>query len=285
MIAEDVTLAPQFYHPKFRLTTNGHDEDHPQLSAADTDAAESADGSPPMGENRDGDPTYGRRVAEDSSVPPFEGFPAAATEFYQQLTVHNSREFWNDHRDVYETAVRAPMLALTAEWTEEFGPFKIFRPHRDVRFSKDKTPYKTSQGAVTEGEGGEFYYFQINADGLSVATGYHYLARDQLGRFRQHVDNERTGERLVATVAGLEATYSIGGRALSTAPRGYPRDHPRIRFLQHKGLTAGRDFGTPDWLTTRRAKRHIAETWRGANTLNEWLNAHVGPSHLPPDDQ
>ncbi len=196
--------------------------------------------------------------------------------------MNNSREFWASHRDVYEMAVRGPMLALTSELSGEFGEFKVFRPNRDVRFSADKSPYKTSQGAVTEGEGGEFYYVQINADGLMAASGYYHLAADQLTRFRQAVDDELTGDDLVARVTGLEGTFTISGRALSTAPRGYPRDHPRIRFLRHKGLTAGRDFGAPSWLSTRQAKRRIVETWRAAAPVNEWLNAHVGPSRLPP---
>lgn len=224
-------------------------------------------------------------MADDPTVLPFGGFPPAAAEFYQQLTVQNTREFWKTHRDVYDTAVRAPMVALTEELTAEFGPFKVFRPNRDVRFSADKSPYKTSQGAVTEGEGGEFYYLQISADGLYVASGYYQLAGDQLSRFRKAIDDELTGEDLVRRVAALEGKYTISGRVLSTAPRGYSRDHPRIRFLQHKGLTAGRDFGTPGWLSTPQAKRRIEETWRGADALNEWLNSHVGPSRLAPDDR
>ncbi|MGS0688028.1 DUF2461 domain-containing protein [Nakamurella sp. GG22] len=224
-------------------------------------------------------------MTDDPPVPPFEGFPTAGIELYQQLTVNNSREFWASHRDVYEKAVRGPMLALTSELSAEFGEFKVFRPNRDVRFSADKSPYKTSQGAVTEGEGGEFYYVQINADGLMAASGYYQMAVDQLGRFRRAVDAERTGEDLVARVARLEGKYTISGRALTTAPRGYPRDHPRIRFLQHKGLTAGRDFGAPTWLSTRQAKRRIIDTWRAATPLNEWLNANVGPSVLPPDER
>ena len=175
------------------------------------------------------------------------------------------------------------MLALTHELAAEFGQFKVFRPNRDVRFSTDKSPYKTSQGAVTEGQGGEFYYLQISADGLYVASGYYQMASDQLRRFRQSVDDQITGEDLVTRVAALERTYTISGRALSTAPRGYPRDHSRIRFLQHKGLTAGRDFGTPDWLSTKRAKRRIADTWRGAAALNDWLDVNVGPSRLAPE--
>jgi uncharacterized protein (TIGR02453 family) len=224
-------------------------------------------------------------VADDSTDAPFEGFPAAAAEFYLQLSAQNTREFFTAHREVYEAAVRGPMVALTSELADEFGEFKVFRPHRDVRFSADKTPYKTSQGAVTEGEGGEFYYVQINADGLYAASGYYGFASDQLTRFRQAVDGEATGGDLVRRIAALEGRYSIGGRALTTAPRGYPRDHPRIRFLQHKGLTAGQDFGTPGWISTRQAKRRISESWRGAATLHEWLNTSVGPSRLPPDER
>jgi len=222
-------------------------------------------------------------MATDLTVSPFGGFPDAAWEFYQQLTVQNTREFWNAHRDVYQTSVRDPMLALTNELTPEFGQFKAFRPNRDVRFSTDKSPYKTHQGAVTEGEGGELYYLQVSADGLRVATGYYQMARDQLGRFRQAVAADATGDALVAIVTELEKSYSISGRALTTAPRGYSRDHPRIRLLQHKGLTAGRDFGTPAWLSSATARSRIAETWRGAAPLNDWLNSYVGPSELPPD--
>ena len=228
---------------------------------------------------------YCRRVADDQVAAPFAGFPTAAAQFYQQLTVQNTREFFAEHRDIYSSAVRGPMLALTGELSAEFGEFKVFRPNRDVRFSTDKSPYKTSQGAVTEGEGGEFYYVQINADGLYAASGYYGFASDQLKRFRQAVDGDATGADLVQRVATLERRYSIGGRALSTAPRGYPRDHPRIRFLQHKGLTAGQDFGTPGWLSTRQAKRRISESWRGAAALHEWLNTAVGPSVLPPDER
>ena len=136
---------------------------------------------------------------------------------------------------------------------------------------------------MTEGEGGEFYYLHIDADGLYAASGYYHLATDQLTRFRQAIDDEVTGPDLVSRVAALERRYSIGGRALTTAPRGYPRDHPRIRFLQHKGLTAARDFGTPGWLSTRQAKRRIVDSWHAAAPLNDWLNRHVGPSRLAPD--
>jgi uncharacterized protein (TIGR02453 family) len=153
-----------------------------------------------------------------------------------------------------------------------------------VRFSKDKTPYKTHIGAVTEGEGGEFYYLQVSAEGLFLASGYYQMAKDQLDRFRLAVDDEVSGEELVARIAGLRRRYEFHGKELSTAPRGYPRDHPRLWLLQHKGLTAQRTVGTPKWLSSRQAMGRIAEIWRGAAPMNEWLNRYVGPSTLAPDD-
>jgi len=215
----------------------------------------------------------------------FAGFPPEAVDFYRRLAADNTKRFWDEQRHVYDAAVRAPMLALTAELTDEFGIFHLFRPHRDVRFSRDKSPYKLHQGAVTEGEGGESYYLHISADGLWVGSGYHHMARDQLARFRSAVADDEAGPALEAVVAGLEGRYEIGGEALSTAPRGYPRDHPRIRFLRHKGLTAGRAHGTPAWLSTRRTVERVAETWRGAAPLHDWLARHVGPSEEPPEER
>ena len=214
----------------------------------------------------------------------FEGFPPGAVDFYRGLSADNTKAFWAAHKPQYEADLKIPMEALTAELADDFGQFKIFRPYRDVRFSKDKTPYKTHIGAVTEGEGGEFYYLQMSADGLFVGTGYYQMAKDQLARFRSAVDDDVAGEDLEARLKALRRRYEFHGKELATAPRGYPRDHPRVWLLQHKGLTAHRAFGTPKWLQTRQALTRIADTWRGAAPMNEWLNEHVGPSTEAPDD-
>jgi uncharacterized protein (TIGR02453 family) len=225
-------------------------------------------------------------VSGTTATERFGGFPPEAVGFYQRLEHDNTKAFWAANRDVYERAVKAPLVALTGEVAVEFGPFHLFRPHRDVRFSTDKSPYKTHQGAVTEGEGGEAYYLHLGPDGLFVGTGYHEMARDQLARFRDAVADERSGPDLVRRVAELERKgYELGGETLKTAPRGYPRDHPRVRFLRFKGITARRSFGAPAWLSTRRALTRVTDAWRGAWPLNEWLIAHVGPSEEPPDDR
>ncbi|TAL12327.1 MAG: DUF2461 family protein, partial [Frankiales bacterium] len=77
----------------------------------------------------------------------FEGFPEEALVFYEGLEADNTKAYWTDHKALYDRTVKAPMEALLAQLEPEFGPATFFRPYRDVRFSKDKTPYKTHAGA------------------------------------------------------------------------------------------------------------------------------------------
>ncbi len=208
----------------------------------------------------------------------FRGWTAEALEFFEGLEADNSKTYWDSHRSVYETAVRAPMEALLQTLEPEFGPGKIFRPYRDVRFSRDKAPYKTQIAGVAMREGSVFYV-QLSADGIHAATGYYQMARDQLDRYRTAVDDETTGPEVAGIVADLEkAGYQVGGEALRTAPRGFRPDHPRIRLLRHKGLTASRLWPPAAWMGTAKAADRVADAWRGAEPLNRWLQANVGPS-------
>jgi uncharacterized protein (DUF2461 family) len=97
----------------------------------------------------------------------FSGFGEYAIDFYDGLELDNSKAYWDDHKETYLRDVKAPMEALLAALAPEFGEGKVFRPYRDVRFSKDKTPYKTHCGGVIEkGRGGGAYYAQISSEGL-----------------------------------------------------------------------------------------------------------------------
>jgi len=216
----------------------------------------------------------------------FAGFPVEGMEFYEQLVADNSRAFWQANKGRYDEFVKQPMAVLT-EALAEYGPFHMFRPYNDVRFSKNKPPYKTAQGAYGESEGGTGHYVQFSADGLMVGAGYYAMAKDQLARFRVAIDGEATGAELAALVADVEKRkYSIGAiDTLKTAPRGYPKDHPRIELLRRKGLIATREFGAPKWIHTAGAAKRIRDSWIGAADLCAWLDAHVGPSTLPPDDR
>lgn len=215
----------------------------------------------------------------------FRGFPPDAIEFYEQLGADNSKAFWADNKDRFATSVRVPMVELTEALDE--GPFHLFRPHNDMRFAKNRPPYKTHQGAFAESEGGAGHYLQLSADGLMVAAGYYAMARDQLTRFREAVDAESTGEEIAELVADAErAGYSVGAiDELKTAPRGYDRDHPRIDLLRRKGLMLSKDFGTPTWLHTAAVVRRVRACWDGAADVCAWLDAHVGPSTEPPGDR
>ena len=216
----------------------------------------------------------------------FTGFPVEGIEFYEQLAADNSRTFWQATKGRYDEFVKQPMAELTSA-LEEFGPFHMFRPYNDVRFSKDKPPYKTAQGAYGESEGGAGYYAQFSAAGLMVGAGYYAMAKDQLERFRGAIDGDASGSELAALVADSERrNYSISAiDALKTAPRGYPKDHPRIELLRRKGLIAVKEFGTPKWIHTAGAAKRIRDSWTGVADLCAWLDTHVGPSTLPPDDR
>jgi len=216
----------------------------------------------------------------------FRGLPVQGIEFYEQLDADNTRAFWQANKPRYDEFVRQPMVELT-EALADHGPFHLFRPYNDVRFSKNKPPYKTAQGAYGESEGGAGYYLQFSASGLMTGAGYYAMAKDQLERFRSAIDGAATGAELVELVAAAKrAKYQITAiDALKTAPRGYPKDHPRIELLRLKGLIAVKEFGAPKWLHTAGAAKRIRDTWDGASELCTWLDAHVGPSTLPPDDR
>jgi uncharacterized protein (TIGR02453 family) len=208
----------------------------------------------------------------------FRGWQDEALAFFEGLEADNSKAYWERNKSVYEERVRAPMEELLAELEPDWGEGRIFRPYRDVRFSRDKSPYKTSI-AATIGDG----YIQLNADGLGAGSGMYEMAPDQLERYRAAVDAEKTGRQLEAIVAkarsaGLEVT---GHDRLKTAPRGYPKDHPRIELLQCKGLITWKAWPPASWLGTRKAKDRVVEFLEGSKPLNAWERSNVGASRLP----
>jgi uncharacterized protein (TIGR02453 family) len=208
----------------------------------------------------------------------FRGWPAEAIEFYEGLEADNSKTYWTAHKADYDNLVLAPMEALLSEMAAEFGEGRVFRPYRDVRFSADKTPYKT-QIAAGVGVG----YLSFSADGLGVGTGYYMMAPDQLDRYRRAVDDEEAGAALVALIPAITAKgiEVRGHETLKTAPRGYPKDHPRIDLLRNKGLIAWKHWDPAAWMGTANAKARIVDVLHAAAPLNGWLDAHVGPSTTP----
>jgi uncharacterized protein (TIGR02453 family) len=206
----------------------------------------------------------------------FRGWESEALEFYEGLEADNSKTYWTAHLPFYEERVRAPMLELLAALEPEFGPGKIFRPHRDVRFSNDKSPYKTHLGAWLSYGG----YLQLSSEGLAAGSGMYQLAPDQLDRYRKAVHDPETGaelDELIAVIAEQKIDV-VGHGSLKTAPRGYPKDHPRIELLRHKGLTTWKEWEPAAWLGTAAAQKRIVAFLRASRPLREWLDVNVGES-------
>jgi uncharacterized protein (TIGR02453 family) len=208
----------------------------------------------------------------------FRGWPADAIDFYDGLEEDNSKAYWQAHKATYDLSVRGPMEELLAELAGQFGPGRIFRPNRDVRFSADKSPYKTAIGATMDNGG----YIQLSAAGLAAGRGMYMMAADQLQRYRQAVDAEPAGSDLAQLVAAArDAGIEITSRdRLKTAPRGYPKDHPRIGLLCLKGLIAWRQWPAADWLATPEAKSRVVEFLAATGPIQDWLDSRVGPSQL-----
>lgn len=202
----------------------------------------------------------------------FTGIPEAAGDFYAGLEANNSKEYWHAHKESYERDVLAPMQALMAELEAEFGAAKIFRPHRDVRFSADKSPYKLHQGAYVPTAQATGWYVQVSADGLMIGGGCYHWDRDRLKSFRRSVDGA-AGLELAQIVAELEAGgWEFNEPTVATAPRGFDRGHPRIELLRRTSLTTGRDVEDVGVITSARLAGEVRERWRELSALITWLN-------------
>jgi uncharacterized protein (TIGR02453 family) len=217
----------------------------------------------------------------------FTGFGEHAIDFYDGLVADNSKSYWEDNKHLYAQDVRAPMEALLAELTGEFatdfGKATVFRPYRDVRFAKDKTPYKTHCGGVIEpGRGAGAYYVEVGPAGLRVGGGCFHLESDQLARFRTAVAEDLHGKPLADIVATLSrAGWEIRGDRLKTKPRGFDVDHPRIDLLRHRSLYAMRVWEPDDALHERESFTRVRKAWRALRELNEWARDHVGVTEVP----
>lgn len=205
----------------------------------------------------------------------FDGFPVAALDFYDDLEVDNTKSFWEAHKATYKKDVQEPMKALCAELEMEFGTAKIFRPYRDVRFSKDKLPYKTNQGAFVGVAPHTGYYVDVSARGVRTGGGCYWFEPERLAAFRAAIVHDTYGADFEKRLRAVEKKgYEIGGERLKTAPRGYAKDHPKIELLRHKSLTAGRPLGFEPVIHTAALADEVRKDWRAIRPLVEWIAEH-----------
>lgn len=206
----------------------------------------------------------------------FTGFPVAALDFYDDLEMDNTKSYWEAHKHIYAESVKAPMSALCAELEPEFGPAKIFRPYRDVRFAKDKTPYKNHQGAFVGVGPSTGYYVEVSPRGVRVGAGFYEASGPRLAAIRAGMADEKTGRRLQRLVTAYGGDgWDVGGEQLKTAPRGYAVDHPRIDLLRRKQLFVGRGYGFDAVIHSPDLTERVRSDWRALRPLVEWIATRV----------
>ena len=164
---------------------------------------------------------------------------------------------------MYQESVKEPLTALLAQLEPQFGPSKIFRPNRDIRFSQDKSPYKTAQGAFASFQEGVGYYVQLSADGLLIGGGYHSHSPAQLARYRNSVDATGTGEQLQHIVDAIAAAgFAIEGENAQNRAAGFPAGPSRARSCSNTSRSPPASlWAQPDWLSSPDAEAEIARLW------------------------
>ncbi|HET9040677.1 MAG TPA: TIGR02453 family protein [Gemmatimonadales bacterium] len=229
----------------------------------------------------------------------FNGFRPAALAFLRRLARHNSREWFERHRAVYETEVRDPLRSLVEEMDVRLARIapeivgdprrSVFRIHRDVRFSADKSPYKTNaacqfyhhdagRGAGQDAEGaGAGLYFQL-ADGECFAAGGIWMpARPALEKIREALAEDPEGlDRVVRATAFRRRFKALDREAMLTRlPRGYAEGHPAERWLRYKSFTATRLL-TEREATSARLPALLERDFAALVPLVRWLNGAIG---------
>lgn len=209
----------------------------------------------------------------------FEGFGPDTLAFLRELGENNEKRWFDANRERYERWVRGPMQALVGELEGLFGPGRLFRPYRDLRFSKDKRPYKESVAATIGGRNAAAgRYLHLNAQHLFVAAGAHQLSGVALQSYRRAIDAETSGAELVRIRDELVANgYELGGASLTRGPRGVSPDHPRLDLLKHTGVTIRRAHPVGPWLyDPDDVLPRVIRTFADAEPLLGWAHAHLG---------
>jgi uncharacterized protein (TIGR02453 family) len=228
----------------------------------------------------------------------FSGFPEGGLAFFRQLAITQDREWFKAHKDAYELLWLKPMTSFVDELHAALKPSfpelkqvkpKIFRIYRDVRFSKNKTPFKTTISAVLplfasgdRPEGATALYCEFGEEPF-IAAGRWMMEPDLLKRFRKTVAEEKTGAPLARAVEkATKAGFGLSASgALKRAPPGFPKDHPRVELLKRKGFAF--TFPTRSSSALRQGKllRDVVADLKQVAPVVRWLEALARNTALP----
>jgi uncharacterized protein (TIGR02453 family) len=205
----------------------------------------------------------------------FKGWSEDCQRFFIGLELDNSKKYFEANRRTYEDLVKGPMAALLESLEPDFGPGKVFRANRDIRFSKDKSPYKTNIAADV-GMGSKGGYLSLDARGFTVATGRYVMSPEEIAKFRKKVAADGSGAQLAAIVTRLKKSgYDMGGEELKRVPPPWPQEHPRAELLRRKSLYAWKNYGLQPWLGSASARRYVVKMWTDAQPLNDWFKKNL----------
>ena len=227
---------------------------------------------------------------ETFSPVPFSGFPPQALEFLHDLALNNNRLWFESHKDDYLKYVVSPAQAFVADFGERLrevspgirydtsahGSGSIGRVYKDIRFSKDKSPYNTRLRLFfwevgTKRGSGPGYFVSIDPKGAVVHAGIHMFARPELEFYRELVADSAQGDELAATVLRLREDYDIGGEHFKRVPTGYSPDHPRAELLRYNGLWAKSPRIGPEAAVTPELVDIVFHHCREMSPLHRWL--------------
>lgn len=194
-----------------------------------------------------------------ATIQAFTGFSAAGLQFLQDLAGNNNKAWFDEHKAIYQEELLLPAQALVAELgarlqaispaltvdTRTNGAGSLMRINRDVRFSNDKSPYKTNvamvfwEGPLKKMENPSFG-FQFGTWGAGLYAGQWLFPKELLPHYQQAVDDPTEGAALTAAIAAVvnAGAYTVQGDQYKKVPAGYPADHPRADLLRYKGLHA-----------------------------------------------
>ncbi len=223
----------------------------------------------------------------------FGGFPKEAVRFFRLLEKNNTKEWFEAHRPCFERHVLEPSRAFVAAMGERLARLSpevnadprtdrsIFRLHRDIRFSKDKSPYKTHLGIYFwEGRGKRMecpgYYFHLEPPNLMLGAGFHEFSGPVLARFRKAAADAKTGKALRQAMEKVERKgYEVGGTHYKRVPRGFDPEHPNADLLRHSGLWVGTEVRIPRELHGPGIVKWCFERFRAMDPLQRWVVRHL----------
>jgi len=207
----------------------------------------------------------------------FTGFGRNLIQYYLQLEENNNREWFHAHRAMYDENVAAPLKTIAEDLSADYGPIKIFRPYRNVRFWPDLPPLNEHASLTANAEANSAYYLRIDADGMLLGAGNWQPSKAQLIQFRVIASTD-TGALAIRSLLAKMQTHGYGlslENALKSAPRGYAKDDPNIDLLRLRSLSLSAHFAPGAWLYSSDCLTKVLIGWQTLTPWLQWLRSHL----------